>query len=53
MKVNVSFTLDVDADAWAATYGMTDRAAIRADVKAHVESTVVTHFESLDLLTER
>lgn len=35
MKVHVSFTLDVDAEAWALAYGV-DKSKIREDVKMYV-----------------
>lgn len=36
MRVNVSFTVDVDEEAWSQEYGVQTAAEIRADVKRHV-----------------
>lgn len=38
MKVHVSFTLDIDPEAWAAAYSVELSSDIRADVKAYVEN---------------
>lgn len=40
MKVRISLTVEVDPDAWTATYGVEGTAAIRADVKTYIEGTI-------------
>ena len=37
MKVRISFTVDIDPEAWALTYGIEGAEGIREDVKAHAE----------------
>jgi hypothetical protein len=37
MKVRISFTIDIDADAWAAEYGI-DPKDVRKDVQSYVGS---------------
>lgn len=49
MKVKVSFTVEIDADAWELNYG-TDRANLREDVKNYAESTVVEQFAQVGVL---
>lgn len=51
MKVKVSFTLDVDVQAWAAEYGI-DPAEVRADVRNHTEQGVRDQLGGLGLLNE-
>jgi hypothetical protein len=52
MKVTVSFTVDVDAEAWASEYGVTGQAAIRTDVKAYAQHTVIEQLAAVGVLTE-
>lgn len=40
MKVKISLTVEVDAEAWTATYGVEGAAAIRQDVKTYVEGSI-------------
>lgn len=49
MKVRVTFTVDIDPDAWEAEYGV-PRAELREDVNSHIEGSVLAHFDSLGLL---
>lgn len=44
MKVRVTFTVEVDRDAWAEAYGMdNDARDIRADVSAWAYHGIVSH----------
>lgn len=52
MKVKVSFTLDIDPDAWTANYGVEGAKEIRADVQVYVENGVRDQLRDLGLLTE-
>lgn len=52
MKVRVSFTVDIDTEAWAATYGVEGASAIRQDVQNHAKHTVFGLFGENDLLRE-
>ncbi len=49
MKVRVTVTLDVDADAWATEYGL-NLEDVRADVKEHAAHSLTGHFAALGLL---
>jgi hypothetical protein len=47
MKVRISFTVDVDRDAWADAYGMdNDAKDIRGDVNAWAYHGIVDHIVS-------
>ena len=37
MKVKISFTIDINADSWAAEFGI-DKADVRKDVQSYVGS---------------
>lgn len=51
MKVRVSFTVDIDAEAWADEYGTErDSAPTRADVQRHVQNMTMAQLDSLGLL---
>lgn len=53
MKVRISFTVDVDPDAWVEEYGWSSEAAlsdIRADVQEHARDSILGQFDSLGLL---
>jgi hypothetical protein len=53
MKVRVSFTVDIDPEAWDANYGTGREAkAIRADVQTYIENGVKDQLRELGLLTE-
>lgn len=46
MKVRVSFTVEIDRDAWADAYGMdNDAKVIRADVSAWAYHGILSHIE--------
>ena len=49
MKVKVSFTIEIDADAWELNYG-TPRQDIREDVKNYAESAVIEQFAAVGVL---
>jgi hypothetical protein len=49
MKVRVSFTVDINADAWATEYGI-EPSGVRDDVKQYVEFMAEGHLERLGLL---
>jgi len=49
MKVRVSFTLDIDPDAWMLTYGV-ERSEVRRDVAEYVEQSALAHLQELELL---
>jgi hypothetical protein len=51
MKVKISFTLDVDAKAWAVEYGL-DAREVREDVKLYIESGVRADLASRELLND-
>ncbi|MCA2247567.1 hypothetical protein JF729_07120 [Mycobacterium intracellulare] len=51
MKVRVSFTINVDPDAWMQEYGA-DRSDIRHDVQRHLEHDARAQLNSLGLLSE-
>lgn len=46
MKVDVHFTVDVDADSWAEDYGI-DRSEVRDDVKRHLRNIAIQHADAL------
>ncbi len=46
MKVHVNFTVDVDADSWAADYNI-DRSDVPDDVKRHLRNIAVQHMAAL------
>jgi len=51
MKVRISFTVDIDPQAWADEYGTErDGAPTHGDVQRHVESMVTAQLDSLGLL---
>lgn len=50
MKINVTVTLDVDAEMWTAAYGVEGVADIRADVKQHAAESIRDHFDTMGLL---
>jgi hypothetical protein len=52
MKVRISFTLDVDDEAWAVEYGI-DKSEVRKDVQTYVEYGVQADLDSRDLLIDR
>ena len=49
MKVKVSFTVDIDPEAWALNYGIKN-AEIREDVKRFAEDAVLDQFQACGLL---
>lgn len=51
MKVAVKFTVDVDASAWAAEYGLMPE-DVRADVLDLIENAALDHLAGLGLLTK-
>jgi len=52
MKVKVSFTLDVDVEAWMREYGI-ERDEVRDDVLTLAEDAIHSHLLNLGLLTQR
>jgi hypothetical protein len=52
VKVTVKFTVEIDADAWAAEYGLM-RSDVRADVLDLVENATLDHLAGLGLLMPR
>ncbi len=50
MQVKVSFTVDVDEEAWSQEYGTQTAAETRGDVKRHVQSYAVMQLQSLGVL---
>ena len=40
MRVKIEFTVEVDAEAWTATYGVQGAAEIREDVRLYVKGQV-------------
>lgn len=50
MKIQVTVTLDVDAEMWSAAYGVEGASDIRADVKEHAATSIRDHFDSMGLL---
>lgn len=53
MKVRISFTVDVDPEAWEMNYGVSGGAAIREDAKTKARYDITEHWgpSGLDLLT--
>ena len=51
MKVKVTFTLDVDAKAWALEYGI-DASEVRGDVQEYLYSQSLGHLDALGLLAK-
>lgn len=52
MKVKVSFTVDVDPDAWDLNFGTgTDAATVRDDARRYVENGAVDQLRDLGLLS--
>lgn len=49
MKVKISFTIDVDVDAWMLDYSV-ERAEVREDVKVYVENGTLDHLRGLGML---
>jgi hypothetical protein len=52
VKVRVTFTVDIDADAWSREYGTDVPAVIRADVKTYAEQAIHAHLSCMGLLTD-
>jgi hypothetical protein len=50
MKVQISVTVNVDPEMWAAAYGVEGAAEIRADVKEHAATSIRDHFDSMGLV---
>jgi hypothetical protein len=50
MRIQVTVTLDVDPEMWAAAYGVEGAADIRADVKEHAANSIRDHFDSMGFL---
>jgi len=50
MRVRVSFTVDIDAEAWAETYGLT-KAEVRADVQDYARHEVLDQLMTVGMLT--
>lgn len=53
MRVRVTFTIDIDPDAWASNYGIEGANAIREDVQEYSRVAVMDLFNSNGLLTEK
>lgn len=51
MKVKISTTVDINAEAWTLNYGTAPN-EIRADVKAYVDDLIRQHLTELGLLAE-
>jgi hypothetical protein len=49
MKVRVSFTVEVDPEAWMANYGV-ERDQVRDDVRVYVENGMRDQLESVGVL---
>ena len=49
MKVRITFTVDVDADAWMANYGV-DRRDVPNDVRAWAHHGIVSQLEEIGAL---
>ena len=47
MKIRVSFTIDVDEEAWSLEYGV-DKSEVRQDVKSHVLNALQSDHEASD-----
>lgn len=54
MKVRISFTVDIDRAAWAATYGLPEMTAreTRNDVRLFVESEVLMRLSDNEVLDD-
>lgn len=52
MKVHVSFTVDIDPDAWQRDFGVTSPSEVRQDVRIYVENGARDHLRELGLLHE-
>ena len=51
VKVAISFTVEIDREAWEANYGGCETAAeFRTDVKRYVEDTVWNQLQSVEVL---
>lgn len=50
MKVRISFTVDIDVDAWMMNYGV-ESGDVRKDVQVYVENGTRDHLGSLGLLS--
>lgn len=48
MKVNLSYTVEIDQEAWSREYGLS-AGEVRADVKSHLEGMAREWLESLGL----
>jgi hypothetical protein len=53
VKVRVTFTVDVDPEAWSLNYGTgTDPADVREDVRRYVENGAVEQLREVGVLAE-
>jgi hypothetical protein len=53
MKIRVQFSIDIDPEAWSATYGTdTNDKAIREDVRIYIENGARDQLRELGLLTD-
>lgn len=52
LKVRVTFTVDIDAEAWTANYGAEGAAAIREDVRVYVEQGTQMQLEAVGVLVD-
>lgn len=50
MKVRITVMLDVDAEGWASTYGITGD-EVRADVKEYIEQVLVGLHPNIEKVT--
>lgn len=50
-KVKVSFTLDVDLDAWASEYAL-EKSEVRADIQDYAKTVIREYFSVRGLLIE-
>ena len=49
MKVRIALTVDIDPEMWTLNYGVESAEAIRSDVKAYCEDTIVSGLHGLRL----
>lgn len=49
MKVRIEMTVEIDAEAWVAEYGI-ERSQVRADVQAYVRNNVIEHLREVGML---
>lgn len=52
MRVKITVTVNIDAEAWTANYGIEGAAAIREDVKGYATDAVVEQFRAVGVLVE-